>query len=419
MRRYSAQPQLIAGIDIGSTALRIAVGNVAESEDGGPRVHMMGAVSVPSEGIENGMITSIDETVSSLSNALEQVERLTGVPIDHAWVGIAGPHILSQKNKGIVAVAKPDGEISDEDVERVVEAARTIAPPLNYEILHVLPSSYAVDSQTGINDPVGMTGVRLEVDAHIIYVAMAHMKHITRAVYRTGIDIDDLVLSILATGSIVTTDRQKEIGAAVVAIGGSTTNVVVYEDGDVAHIATIPIGSEHITKDIAIGLRTSIDVAERIKIEYGYCLSKCISKKERVSLQTMGDKSTEEVKLSYISEIVEARAAEILEKVDAELARVSLSGLLPAGVVFTGGGAKIHGLCDLSKEVLRLPSTIGYPLNIQSITDKTSDTAYATAFGLVAWGAQLTKGRKRRDLRFNSASKAIQKLQSVWRSLIP
>jgi len=199
MARTSSQTHVITGIDIGSTAIRVVMGQLYLETGRKERVQIIGAVEVPSEGIKKGNVVSIDETVSSISHALEQIERLTGVPVDHAWIGISSTETQSQRNKGVVAVAKPDGEISEEDVERVVEAARTIAPPLNYEMLHVLPSGFSVDGQTGIKDPVGMTGIRLEVDAQIIYSSAAHLKHITKAVYRTGIDIDDVVLSILAS----------------------------------------------------------------------------------------------------------------------------------------------------------------------------------------------------------------------------
>src|SRR3989338_9178585 len=226
--------ELIVGIDIGSTAIRVAVGQPTMGMDGREEVQIIGLVEVPSEGIQKGAISSIEET-----------ERLIGVPIEHAWIGISGIHILSQQSKGVVAVAKSDGEISTEDVDRAIDAAKTVAVPLNYEILHVIPRTFHVDSQTGIQDPVGMTGIRLEVDTQIIYGLTAHMKNITKAVYRTGIDIDDLVLSILATGEIVTTPRQRELGASVVNIGSSTTSIVVYEGGDIVDTSVLPLGSEH------------------------------------------------------------------------------------------------------------------------------------------------------------------------------
>lgn len=419
MLRQKSQPQFITGLDIGSTAIRVAVGQYSQGA-GKSRVQILGAIETPSLGVHKGSVTSIEETVSSISNALEQMERLIGIPIEHAWVGISGTHLQSQHSKGVVAVAKADGEISSEDVERALDAARTVAPPLNYEVLHVLPKSYTVDGQTGIQDPVGMTGIRLEVDVQIIHGATAHLKNITKAVYRTGIDIDDLVLSILATGDVVTSSRQKELGTVVVNIGGSTTSMVVYEEGDIIHTAMFPIGSEHITNDLAIGIRTSIDVAERVKILWGHCIPSAFPKKDMVDLAEAGSDYHEEVSRQYVSEIVCARVSEILERIDKELEKIGKSGLLPAGIVFTGSGAKIQGLVDLSKHVLRLPSSLGYPIDLPSATDKGGDIAFTTAIGLVSWAAGLeqhTVGP--RGARSLGAGKAFQKIKDFAKSLMP
>lgn len=413
------QPNIVTGLDIGSTAIRIAVGQTGrrDNED----LQIIGATAVPSDGIQKGIITNIDETVSSISHALEQVERLIGIPIDSAWVGMSGTHILSQPSKGVVATAKPEGEIEEDDVDRALEAARMVAPPLNHEVLHVLPRTFTVDGQTGIKNPVGMTGMRIEADTQIIYGMTSHIKNMTKSVYRTGIDIDDLVLGSLAVGEAVTTERQRELGAAVVDIGGSTTTIVVYESGDVIHISTIPIGSEHITNDLAIGLRVAIDVAERVKLEASHCNPKLFVKKDTIDLAQVGSPESEDVQMKYIAEIVEARAIEILEKVDKELRRIKRSGLLPAGIFLTGGGAKIAGLVHLAKEVLGLPATMGYPVQIKSISDKTNDVAFATTIGLVLWGNNIysSRGGGQERSRFSNAGKTLNKLQDVWKSLIP
>lgn len=420
MMRKKQKANIVTGLDIGSTAIRIAVGQQSFDNQNMSDVKIIGAVEVPSEGIQKGVITSIDETVSSLTHGLEQIERLIGIPIESTWVGISGMHILSQESRGVVAVAKPQGEITQEDVDRAVEAAKMIAPPLNYEVLHVLPKSYTVDGQEGIRNPVGMTGIRLEVETEIIYGITAHIKNITKAVYRTGVDIDDLVLSILATGELVTTHHQKDLGVAVVDIGGSITSLVIFEGGDIAHTATLPIGSVHITNDLAIGLRTSIDTAERIKIGYAHCIADHFSKRDKIDLSKMGSEESEEVSCRYISEIAGARVSEILEKVDEELRSVNLSGLLPAGVVFTGGGSKIGGLATLSKKILKLPASIGYPINIQSISDKANDISFTGAMGLVAWGTSIfgVRGFKKHSI-INETGKIVQKLENVWKSLIP
>ncbi|MFA6486259.1 MAG: cell division protein FtsA [Candidatus Magasanikbacteria bacterium] len=381
---------LIAGLDIGTHNIRMAVGQMYQPENGGKmQLQLLGASAVASEGIKKGAISSIEDAVSSISACLERVERLVGVPVDHVWVGISDPHILTQASKGVVAVSKANSEITEEDINRALEAARTISTPLNYEVLHVLPRSFNIDGQTDIKDPIGMTGIRLEVDTHIILGATTQIKNLTKAVYRAGLEIDDLVLSILATAEAVATKRQRELGVVIVDIGGSMTSIAVFEGGDVLQTAAIPIGSEHITNDLAIGLRTSVDIAERVKIEYGECMADLVSKNSDIDLATVGAASKELVKRKYVSEIIEARVEEILQKVDEELRRIGRSGLLPAGVVLTGAGSKLPGLTEMIKKYLRLPATMGAPVDFYSITEKVNDPSFSTAVGLVQWGSNM------------------------------
>lgn len=420
MAKRKSQSDIITGIDIGSTSVRVAVGKIVSLNNSDPELQILGVSEVPSEGVSKGNIASIEESVSAISHALEQAEHMVGLPIEHAWVGISGTHITSQESRGVVAIAKSDGEIAEEDLERVVNAARTVATPLNYEILHVLPKSFCVDGQTGIKDPVGMTGVRLEVDTKIIQGQASNIKNITKTVYRTGIDIDDLVFSILACGDAVVSQRQKDLGTIVVNIGGSTTSLVVYEEGDIIHTKVLPVGSEHVTNDLAIGLRTSIDVADRLKIEYGHCIPHDINKKESINLSSVGADVSEEVSLKYISEIIEARMEEILEKVNIELESINRSGLLPAGVVFTGGGAKVSGLVELAKNKMGLPASLGYPLDISGLSDKVGDLSFTTAVGLVKWGANLQPGFNRPIFTSSgNTEKVITKLKSLFKSLVP
>lgn len=413
--------ELITGLEIGSDAVRIAVGqSVFVMNQSAPELQIISLVEVPSEGVHKGVVTSIEETVSSISNALEQAEHHIGVPIEHVWVGISGLQTLCQPSKGVIAVAKSDGEIGVEDVGRAIEAARTIASPLNYEILHVIPRTFSVDGQTGIKDPVGMTGIRLEVDAQIIQAPTANIKNLTKAVYRTGVDIDDLVLSILATGEAAVTSRQKDLGVAVVNIGGSTTSLVVYEEGDILHMAVLPVGAEHVTNDLAIGLRTSIDVAERVKINFGQCTSGDVPKKEMIDLAVVGSEVGEEVSRKYVAEIIEARMEEILEKVDQELAKIGRSSLLPAGLVFTGGGSKMLGLVELAKEKLRLSASLGFPIDIKSVTEKINDLSFATVVGLVKWGATLQGGNAKKMGRgLKNVDKVTSQVKNWFKSLIP
>ncbi len=380
------QGNLIGGLDIGSNSVRMAVGQLLGKENGNLELQILGAAESPSEGVQKGVVSSIEDVVSSISACLERVERMVGVPIDSVWVGISGLHILSQTSKGVVAVSKANSEITEEDVNRALEAARSIATPLNYEVLHVLPRHYTVDGQTGIKDPTSMTGVRLEVDTQIILGASSQIKNLTKAVYRAGLDIEDLVLSIIATAEIVVTKRQKELGVMVVNIGGTTTGMAVFEEGELIHTAIIPLGSQNITNDIAMGLRIPPeDMAERVKIEYG----DCGNSSGEIDLFEVGAPEHQIVKRKFLSEIISARVEEILQKVDDELRKIQRSGMLPAGVVFTGAGAKLPGLVELAKKVLRLPANLGYPLNAVSVTDKVNDLGFATAVGLVKWGSEM------------------------------
>lgn len=383
--------KLIAGLDIGSTAVRMAVGQILVRDEAGgdQELQILGAAEVPSEGVNKGAISSIEDVVSVISASYEKTERIVGMPIDSVWLGVSGLHIIAQNSKGVVAVSKADNEIGEEDVTRSLEAARAISTPLNYEVLHVLPKVFSVDGQTGIKDPVGMTGVRLEVDAQIILGASAQIKNLTKAVYRSGLEIEDLVLSILATSEAALTHRQKDLGVLMVDLGGSTTSIAVFEGGDIVHTAILPIGSEHITNDIAIGLRTSIEIAERVKIQYGDCFSEPVSKRDEIDLAELGGSEREIVKKKYLSEIIEARVEEIMYKIDQELRKVQRNGLLPAGVVFSGAGAKLPGLVEMAKKNLRLPATLGYPLNISSVTDKINDLGFVGAVGLVKWGSMM------------------------------
>ncbi len=411
----------IAGLDIGSSYIRIVVGQ--RVHDGAKEsLQIIAATDVPSQGISKGIINSIEDAVSAISLCLEKTERIIGVPIEEVWVGISGSHIISQESRGVVAVSKSDGEIKEEDVERAIEAARTVATPPNYEILHVIPKSFVIDSQHGIKDPVGMTGIRLEVEAQIIQGLSSQIRNLTKSVYRTGLDIEDIVFSILATAEAVLKDRQKELGTAVANIGATTTSLVVFEEGDVLHTSVLPIGSDHITSDLAIGLRTSIDVAERVKIECGDALPKEINKKDEVNLKNFGGEDIL-VSQKYISEIIEARVEEIFEKIDQELKKIDRSGMLPGGVILTGGGAKLPHITEVAKRKLRLPASLGTIPPEIVVVDRANDSSFSTAIGLVVWGNSLSSPKRlgfgKIISRWKSVDEVTNKMRKWIKSLVP
>ncbi len=417
---------IIAGLDIGSTAIRLVVGQRTKRTDN-DRLQIIGAVNVPAEGINRGAVTSIEDVTSSISTCLEKGERLIGVPVESVWVGINGPHIKCEKSRGVVAVSKNNGEIIEEDVERAIEAARALSVPPNYEILHVIPIKYTVDNQEDIKDPIGMVGVRLEIETLIIQGLTTQIRNLTKAIYRTGLDIEDLILSPLAAAEVVIGPKQKELGTALVNIGSATTSLAVFEEGELLHTAVLPIGSEHITSDIAIGLRCPINLAERVKIEYGSSRPDLFSKKDEVDLSNLveDEELSQEgsmVSKKYIAEIIEARVEEIFAKVDDEFKKVERSGMLPAGVFLIGGGAKLNDLIELAKRELRLPVSLGTNKNISTAIDKVNDLNFLAALGLVVWGDQLAKDKGSLSLRWPGGAtvdKTIQSITSWFKKLIP
>lgn len=411
--------EIFAGLDIGSTFVRLVVG---ERIPGGS-LQAVAAVSVPAEGINRGVITSLEDATASISAVKEKAERVTGLPIEEVWVGISGPHILTSTSRGVVAVGRANGEIQEVDVDRALEAARAVASPPNYEILHAIPKSFTIDSQPGVKDPIGMSGIRLEVETTVIQVLSTQLKNVMKGVYRAGFRVSGVILSVLASAESHVTERQRELGAAVVNIGGATTSIVVFEEGNILTASVLPIGSEHITNDIAIGLRTSLDIAEQIKLHYGTALAKDINKREEIDLSEFGAGEGEIVSRRYIAEIIEARIEEILDQIDGVLKKVERSGMLPAGVVFVGGGAKMPGLLTLAKSRLRLPANLGVPTaRFMSAIEAVNDLSFATALGLVLWGDEAnqdTGGRFGNIFsRFRSGG-LTSSIKSWFKSLIP
>lgn len=415
---------LIAGLDIGSSEIRLVVGQRVPT-DTGFKLQVIGAVGMPSEGVSKGIINSIEDTTASISAVLEKTERLLGAPISNIWVGINGPNLKCQTSRGVVAVSRSDSEINQEDVQRVIDAAQALAVPPNYEILHVIPSKFIVDSQEDIKNPVGMTGIRLEVVALIIQNLSSQIKNLTKAIYHTGLSIEDLVFSPLAASSVVVSSKQKELGVAVVNIGAATTSVAIFEEGELLHAAVLPIGSSHITSDIAIGLRCPINLAEKIKIKYGNAKADQFSKKDEIDISDIVQEEnlTDEITVisrRYVSEIIEARVEEIFEKVDVELKKVDRSGMLPAGVCLIGGGSKLEDIVDIAKRKLRLPAGLGNNRTVATVVDKVNDPEYLTALGLIAWGDQLTKVDVTNNLLSKfPLQKGLDKLRNIFSALKP
>lgn len=419
---------IIAGLDIGSTSVRLVVGQrVFNNHSAKENLQIIGAVEAPSAGINKGIVNSIEDATSSISACMEKAERLIGLPLNNVWVSINGPSIKCEKSKGVVAVSRSDGEINEDDVARAIEAAQALSVPPNYEIIHVLPVKFAVDNQRDIKDPIGMTGVRLEVEALVIQGLSSQIKNLTKAVYRTGLDIEDLVLSPVSAAEAILSAKQKELGVAVVNIGSSTTSLAVFEEGELIHTAVLPVGSEHITSDIAIGLRCPINLAERIKLEYGSANANQFGKRDEVDISDLASEEdiTEDntiISRKYLSEIIEARVEEIFEKIDAELKKIERSGMLPAGIFLIGGGAKLANIVDAAKAKLRLPACLGTSKGIVAAIEKVNDPIFLNGLGLVAWGNHLSGRKSGFSLQWPKGAavdKTIEKMKKWLGSLIP
>lgn len=414
---------VIAGLDIGSTSIRLVIGQKI-SGPAGEELQIIGAVSGPTAGVSRGLVNSIEETTSSISAVLEKAERLVGVPISRVWVSINDPYIKCERSKGVVAVGRSDGEITDNDVNRAIEAARALAVPVNYEILHVIPISFGVDNQGDVKDPIGMNGIRLEVETLIVQGMNTQIKNLTKAIYRTGLEIEDLVIAPLAASEAVLSIKQKDLGVALINLGSATTSLAVYEERNLIHTAILPIGSEHITADVAIGLRCPINLAERIKREYGTAAVDEVAKNDEVDVSHLVKEEEvnddiDTISRKYLAEIINARVEEIFEKVDQEFKRIERSGLLPAGVIFVGGGAELEGLVEAAKKKLRLPAALGIAKNINVIIDKVRNPEFLTALGLVIWGSHTEESAGPDSHLKKSLGGILAKTKGLWGKLMP
>ena len=381
-----SKPRFIASLDIGSSKIRTVVGTIDEKSN---VPNIIGVGVAPSTGLRKGSVIDVEETIISITASLEDAERMAGEPINHIFLGLGGSHIESLNSKGVIAVSHAGNEITEDDVDRVLEAAQAVSIPSNRRILRIIPKSFTVDEQKGIKYPVGMTGIRLEVEAHIVTGLVPAIKNIEKCVLQAGVDIDDVIPTCLAAPEAVLSKRQKELGVVVIDVGCGGTSVSVFEEGTTLHTAILPIAGESVTNDIAIGLRTSIDTAEKIKIEYGTCMPEDINDRENIDLSLVSKIDTHNVSKKHMAEIIQARYHETFVLVKDELAKIHRDGMLPAGIVLTGGAVKMPGTIDLARETLNLPVQIGFPQNFDGVVDKIDDPAYATAIGLLIWGARL------------------------------
>ncbi|MFA6963616.1 MAG: cell division protein FtsA [Patescibacteria group bacterium] len=411
------ESNISVGIDIGSTKVITCVGKFEEGN-----IDIIGLGESANQGIRKGVIVDIEETVSAITSSVLEAERMSGCQIQGAVVGISGPFIESEESKGIIAISSQNGQIGEDDVRRAIDAARAIPTKSNREVLHVIPENFVVDSNEVIKDPIGMTGIRLEVVSNIVTASSNAVKSLIKAVDQANIGVEELVFSPLATAKLLLSKRQIEMGALLVDIGAASTSYAAYEDGEIATCGVIPIGSTHITNDIAIGLRTNLDLADLIKLKYGYALPDKVDEKDTIDLAKLDKHEDGEVKTKYVSEIIEARLSEIFSLIQENLRKADCTDALPAGVVLTGGGSKIQGIVEMTKEKMRLPAKVGSPIiEITGLIDKLGDPVYSTSIGLMLWGKDRSHEPNRMNFNLDipGVNNVIDKVKSIFKNLMP
>ena len=376
----SRDNQIIVGLDIGTSKIACIVAEAAA--DG--RIDIVGIGTHPSKGLRRGVVVNIESTVESIRLAIEEAELMADVDIKKVYVGIAGSHIRGYNSHGVVATK--DGEVTEEDVGRVVEAAKAMNIPADQQILHVLPQEYIIDRQDGIREPVGMSGVRLETRVHVITGALSSAQNIVKCCNRCDLDVSDMVLEQIASSEAVLSQDEKDIGVLLVDIGGGTTDLAVFIDGAIRHTAVIPVGGDHMTNDLVAGLRTSAREADILKKKYGSCMTALISAEETVEVPRVGGRPPQTMPRQVMAQLLEPRMQELFELVREELERSGYKELVAAGVVLTGGSSLLEGTQELADEIFELPVRIGRPQNIGGLVDVVNSPIYATGVGLIQYG---------------------------------
>lgn len=380
--------KIIAGIELGSNKTVTVVAQVTVDDSYTETINIIGVSSSPSKGVKKGQIVNIEESVESAISSIEGAERMAGHNIDSAFVSLGGAHISSQNSHGVVAVSGPSGEIITSDVNRVIEAASAISLPTSREIVHVLPREFVVDGESGVKDPIGMSGVRLEVETHVVTASSAAVKNLSKSLNEAGVKINDMVFTGLASSYAVLTDTEKELGCCLIDIGAGTTSVVAYVDGSLAYSGVIPVGAKNVTNDIAIGLRVSLDTAEKIKLSLSNTKANK-DQKDEIDLSSLGIVEVSKVsKKTLIEGIIRPRLNEIFTMVRLELEKEKIINRIPSGAIVTGGGAKTVGITDSAKRMLAVPVRIGLPTGVSGLIDDVIDPAFSVPLGLLIYGSK-------------------------------
>lgn len=376
------EENMIVALDIGTSKVVAIVGAVSSNGE----LEIVGTGMHSSSGLKKGVVVNIEATVNSIQRAIEEAELMAGCSIHSVYAGIAGSHIRSLNSHGIVAIR--DREVQSLDVDRVIDAARAVAIPADQEILHVLPQEYIIDEQEGVHEPIGMSGVRLEAKVHLVTCAANAAQNIKKCIRRCGLEVDEVVLEQLASSHAVLTEDEKQLGVALVDIGGGTTDIAIFTEGAIRHTGVIPIAGDQVTNDIAMALRTPTPHAEDLKIKYACALAKLARPEETVKVPSVGDREARDMSRQLLAEVVEPRYDELFTLVQAELRRSGFEELLAAGVVLTGGTSKMEGVTELAEEIFHLPVRIGAPANVKGLSDIVNNPIYSTGVGLLHFGVE-------------------------------
>jgi len=400
--------ELIVGLDIGTSKICAVVGEVRP--DG--MVDIIGMGSHPSIGLRKGMVINIENTVNSIKEAIEEAETMAGCEISSVYAGIAGGHIKGFNSHGVIALK--NREVGKRDIERVIDAARAVAIPMDREVIHTLPQEFIVDDQGGISDPSGMSGVRLEVKIHIVTGAVTSAQNIVKCANRAGLDVYDIVLESLASSEAILIDEEKNLGVALVDFGGGTTDLAIFSENSIKHTSVLTLGGDNLTNDIAIGVRTPFKEAEKIKIKYGCGLTSLIGKDETIKVPSVGGREPRTVSRQLLGEILEPRVEEIFSLIHHEMVRSGYDDLVTSGVVVTGGSALLPGVPEIVEQVFNMPARIGYPSNIGGLKEIVNSPMYATAVGLVLYGAREQQRSKKFRIRDTNIFNRIVSRMKRW-----
>ena len=372
--------RMIVGLDIGTSKVVALVGEIGA--DG--TLEIVGIGSHPSRGLKKGVVVNIESTVQSIQRAIEEAELMAGCQIHSVYAGIAGNHIRSLNSNGIVAIR--DREVVQADIERVLDAGQAVAIPADQKVLHILPQEYVIDNQEGVREPLGMSGVRLEAKVHLVTCALNAVQNIEKCIRRCGLEVEDVILEQLASSYAVLTEDEKELGVCLVDIGGGTTDIAIFTEGAIRHTAVIPIAGDQVTNDIAMALRTPTQYAEEIKIRYACALAKLAGPEETIKVSSVGERPPRDLSRQALAEVVEPRYDELFTLIQAELRRSGFEDMIPAGIVMTGGTAKMEGAIELAEEIFHMPVRLGMPQEFKGLTDVVRNPIYATSVGLLHYG---------------------------------